>query len=71
MRKRKKKAWSAPLKALLAHRQGFCCARCGLALEEPTEVDHFIPLARNGSNAISNLRLVHRFCNRQKGDKLE
>lgn len=36
-----------------------------------TEVDHIVPLNRGGHPSdISNLQAVHRWCNRQKSDKL-
>lgn len=31
-------------------------------------VDHLIPVSRGGQNDITNLRLVHRQCNTNKGD---
>ena len=55
------------------------CAICGKPVDKslkyphpmsPT-VDHIIPVAKNGDPAsIDNLQLAHRYCNRQKSDKL-
>ena len=55
------------------------CAICGRPVDKsikypdpmsPT-VDHIIPLAKNGDPvALDNLQLAHRYCNRQKADKL-
>lgn len=57
---------------LLARRQGGRCGRCGLPLArgERLEVDHFIPLAKGGTNRLSNLRLTHDTCNRDKAATL-
>ena len=54
------------------------CGICGLpvdkSLKYPNQmcatVDHIIPLNKGGTNELSNLQLAHRFCNRQKSDKL-
>lgn len=34
-------------------------------------IDHFIPLAKGGSNHIRNLRLAHKKCNLEKGNRIE
>jgi 5-methylcytosine-specific restriction endonuclease McrA len=56
---------------VLADRQRYRCARCGLPLIGNTEVDHFIPKARGGKDRMSNYRLLHASCNRDKSDALE
>ena len=43
------------------------CAYCDMPA---TEIDHVIPLARNGSNGIGNLVGSCSFCNRSKNNKL-
>lgn len=44
------------------------CAICGNPLgNEPTEADHIVPHADNGSSDPSNLQAVHRSCNRKRG----
>ena len=43
------------------------CAYCGTDQVTRFEVDHFIPRARGGSNAVSNLVLSCRPCNQAKG----
>lgn len=43
------------------------CAYCDMPA---TEIDHVIPLARNGSNTIGNLVGSCQFCNRSKNNKL-
>ena len=55
------------------------CAICGQPVDfsykyphplSPS-VDHIIPIAKGGHpSALSNLQLAHRWCNRQKSDKL-
>lgn len=55
------------------------CAICGKPVDKTLKyphpmsatVDHIIPIARNGHPSdISNLQLAHRWCNRQKSDKI-
>lgn len=41
----------------------------GLKVGDPREVDHIKPLSKGGSNSKSNLRVVSRKTNRQKGNK--
>ena len=55
------------------------CAICGKPVDKsikypdpmsPT-VDHIIPLDKNGDpTALDNLQLAHRYCNRQKSNKI-
>lgn len=48
------------------------CHYCGVDLNIfNTEIDHAIPVARNGSSEISNLRASCKKCNEEKGDKTE
>lgn len=54
---------------------GICGKEVDLSLKYPDPmsgvVDHIIPLAKGGHPSdISNLQLAHRWCNRQKSDKL-
>lgn len=45
------------------------CFYCGLPLTKKTAtVDHFIPLSKNGSIEIENLRPACKRCNELKGD---
>lgn len=44
----------------------YCCRKLG----KDYHVDHFIPLAKGGTNDRSNLRLAHPQCNLSKGAKL-
>lgn len=33
-------------------------------------IDHFVPHSAGGTDAIANLRVSHRICNTEKGDKI-
>ena len=58
---------SADLKKLL-EMQGYRCALSGVRLEpRNAELDHKIPLARGGTNDLSNLQWLDRNVNRAKG----
>lgn len=56
------------------------CGICGKSVDKsikypdpmsPT-VDHIIPVSKNGDPvSLDNLQLAHRYCNRQKGDKIQ
>jgi 5-methylcytosine-specific restriction endonuclease McrA len=54
----------------LSQRQAGRCAICGFHLAVNMHVDHIIPRAKGGSNAISNLQLVCARCNIKKGKAL-
>lgn len=49
--------------------QGYMCFYCSHPLEDNYEVDHYVPIAKGGSNDINNLVISCQFCNRSKGDK--
>lgn len=47
-------------------------SHCGICHQPLTyldkvEADHIIPVADGGTHDVSNLRAVHRSCNRQRG----
>jgi 5-methylcytosine-specific restriction endonuclease McrA len=50
--------------------QGGCCAWCSVPLERIYQIDHIVPLSRNGSNWSSNLVLACARCNSSKNDKV-
>jgi len=60
------------LKALFQRQRG-CCAYCSKSIHKSYHVDHVIPLARGGSNWITNISLACAKCNTAKGatDPLE
>ncbi|MBW4681819.1 MAG: HNH endonuclease [Microcoleus vaginatus WJT46-NPBG5] len=53
-------------------RDRYHCKSCGQThLETSLTIDHIIPLARAGSNDISNLQTLCSRCNRQKKHHLD
>ncbi len=63
---------SIPLRYLLliGHRDKWTCHVCGQGYRPGDdyrwEVDHDQALAKGGRNLLSNLKLAHRCCNREK-----
>lgn len=47
------------------------CGICNLLIEGKYEIDHIIPLSRNGTHSYDNLQLTHPMCNRVKHSKLQ
>ena len=47
------------------------CGICSLPIESSFEVDHIIPLSRNGSHTLENLQITHPVCNRTKKGRLQ
>lgn len=48
-------------------RDGYRCRECGASKDETSlEIDHIVPVARGGTNDISNLQTLCRECNRMK-----
>lgn len=45
------------------------CACCGECLNGIFEVDHIIPLSKEGTNYPDNLQLLKPICNKRKGTK--
>lgn len=67
---RRKRTKPAQIARMSGRQQG----RCGICAQplaaHDIEVDHIVPVALGGSNAISNLRLVHAACNRARGARM-
>jgi hypothetical protein len=55
------------IRSIVLERDGHACSYCGA--EKQLEGDHIVPLARGGSNALSNLATACRPCNLSKGSK--
>jgi len=64
------RAFSLELKAEL-HRSNPTCGICGQRIQvlDDSEVDHIDFYWRGGKTTPSNARLVHRYCNRQRGGR--
>ncbi len=53
-------------------RNKYQCQSCGKQHgETDLTIDHIIPLARGGSNDISNLQVLCFSCNRKKTDQID
>lgn len=53
-------------------RNNYQCQSCGTTYQESQlNIDHIIPLAKGGSNDISNLQCLCSTCNQSKKDKLD
>lgn len=56
---------------ILTARDGFACYLCPEPYTDdlgPT-IDHVMPLSKGGSWDLENLKLAHRKCNQEKGDR--
>lgn len=56
--------------AALYVKQDGCCYWCSVDLGDRYEVDHYIPLAKGGTNNPDNLVLACQTCNASKGAKM-
>lgn len=66
--KKKRKRFGTMEFRKLAERDGFNCAICNT--NKNLEIDHVIPFSKGGSDELSNLQLLCRSCNAQKGAKI-
>jgi 5-methylcytosine-specific restriction endonuclease McrA len=63
-------AWSAADFAAILVKQNNICFYCSDDITDRHHADHYIPLARGGSNWPSNIVAACADCNHRKGDKL-
>ena len=61
-----RKSLSSATRKEVAFRQKYECAACGCLLPPDHEVDHIVPVALNGSDALCNLQALCRPCHAQK-----
>jgi len=52
------------------HRQRGECAICSESISDGYDIDHIIPVSRNGVNTVGNIQLLCPHCNRTKHSKL-
>lgn len=70
----RKRQWlSFQVRREVAARDKYRCVYCGVHAKKrgvKTHVDHIVPLAKGGSNEISNLCLACEACNLKKGEQI-
>lgn len=68
----RKRQWlSFELRQQVAARDKYKCVYCGVSVHHSKcHVDHIVPLAKGGSNEISNLCLACEACNLKKGEQI-
>lgn len=57
------------IEELFLIQKGFCKI-CGCSIAAAYEIDHIIPLSKEGSNTIDNIQLLCQSCNRHKSNKI-
>ena len=57
---------SQTIKKYVASNQGWRCNYCKNLLDASFEIDHIVPLYKNGTNHISNLQALCRNCHGKK-----
>lgn len=59
-------AWQRTRLAVIS-RDGGVCQFCGkLVIGEPGDVDHIVPKAKGGTDALENLRYAHHACHAKR-----
>lgn len=65
---------TSALREKIKERDNYTCQNCGLSIEEEPnlllEIDHIIPLSKNGLTTEDNLQTLCWKCNRSKGSKI-
>ena len=70
---RRKRSRTIPRDVMLkvVRRDGQVCQKCHkIVPDDEVEFDHIIPYSKGGTTTVENLKLVHRTCNREKGNSL-
>ena len=70
---KEKRTFDPSLKLPLAEKQKYICPLCGnkiVSLDE-CEIDHIIPFSLGGDTTFENAQLVHKICNRHKGNNVD
>lgn len=65
-KKNQKRNVSAPLKKKIAANQKWKCKKCSQLLDETYQVDHILPLFKEGGNEIDNLQALCPNCHAKK-----
>jgi 5-methylcytosine-specific restriction endonuclease McrA len=56
----------------VVRRDGQICQKCNEPVSDnEVEFDHIIPFSKGGGSTVENLRLIHKNCNRRKGNSLK
>jgi 5-methylcytosine-specific restriction endonuclease McrA len=59
-------AWRRTRLAVIARDQGICQICGELVVGEPGDIDHIVEKAKGGTDAMSNLRLLHKRCHSRR-----
>lgn len=63
---------SSEVRKYVLQRDKYQCQSCGKTQGETTlNIDHIIPLAKGGSNDLSNLQTLCQGCNQKKSDRFD
>ena len=67
-----KRLFSPDIKEKLFH-TGYICSYCGNQILniDDCEIDHIAPFDLGGPTEIENAQLLHKWCNRSKGNQIQ
>lgn len=67
-----KRLFSPDIKEKLFH-TGYICSYCGNQIPniDDCEIDHIVPFDLGGPTEIENAQLLHKWCNRSKGNQIQ
>jgi hypothetical protein len=70
IRKKEREKLTLKLRYFILKRDNFKCSICGKSsIEQKLEIDHIIPISKNGKTIKNNLRTLCFDCNRGKRDE--